>query len=226
MDFRRIALLLFLSPFVANAQTVEVKKENAQIEGENTPGFQVVLSAPENEVRNSLIKYLKTLGKVKTSGDYIFMAAPAVGGRKQANVLYATTKETGTTSAAWIGAPATDGAGATRERDIEKLTYDFGVIFHRGKIQAQIDESLQALEAVEKQQLRLTNQHRDLHNRIERNKREKTELEKSLITNKLELENLTKTLESTTKARDSIAVATEQIRKVVEMHRERQRKVE
>jgi hypothetical protein len=215
-----------LYPFLTNAQTIVVEKESARIEGQNISGYQVQLSAGENEVRNSLIKYLKGLGKIKTTGDYMTMAEPVVTGKRYTGTLYAATKEVGNSSAAWIGMRAESGEESSLDRDLEKLTYEFGVAFHREKIQIEIDESLQALQAVEKQQLRLANQNKDLNSRIERNKRQKVELEKSLVDNKLELEDLTKNLKANAKARDSVAVATEQIRKVVEMHQERQRKVE
>ena len=215
-----------LIPCFSTAQKVEVKKENARIDGRNISGYQVAFSAGETDVRNSLIKYLKGLGKVKTSGEYISMEEPVVAGKKYTNVLFATTREIANTAAAWIGINSENGEESSLDRDIEKLTYDFGVAFHREKIQIQIDESLQALQAVEKQELRLANQNKDLNNRIERNKRQKTELEKSLVDNKLEFEELTRNLKVNAKARDSVFIATEQIRKVVEMHQERQRKVE
>lgn len=225
MASRRLVFLFLLLPFYTNAQTIEVRKESSRIEGENVPGFQVVLSAGEHEVRNSLIKYLKALGKTKTAGDYIATEQPVVGGKKYSNSLYATTKSIGNASAAWIGVNSASGEESNLDRDLEQLTYDFGVTFHREQIQKQIDESLQALQAVERQQMRLSNQNKDLTSRIERNKREKIELEKSLVDNKLELEDLTKNLKANAKARDSVAIATEQIRKVVESHQERQRKV-
>jgi hypothetical protein len=50
-------------------------------------------------------------------------------------------------------------------------------------------------------------------------------LEKSLENNKTENQELLKRIEQNKKAQDSVAVAAEQIKKVVEMHKERQRKV-
>jgi hypothetical protein len=226
MAFRRFIFILMLFPFLTNAQTIVVKKESARIEGQNVPGYHVALSSGENEVRNSLIKYLRALGKIKTTGNYITMEEPVIAGKKYANVLYATTKEVGNTSAAWIGMRSESREESALDSDLGELTYDFGVAFHREKIQIEIDESLQALQAVEKQQLRLANQNKDLNSRIERNKRQKIELEKALVDNKLELEDLIKNLKANAKARDSVAIATEQIRKVVEMHQERKRKVE
>lgn len=218
-------LLLAYFPFAGHGQSIEVKKENGRVEGENTTGYQVGIQAPEHEVKTSLSKYLKALGRTKQSGDYIALAQPIIKGKKYSTTLYATTKQIGGVTAAWFGVPPENGEESGLQRDLEKLVNDFGVNFHREKIQLQIDESVRALEAVEKQQLRLVNQNKELNNRIEGNRREKIELEKSLVKNRIELEDLTKKLLVNSKARDSIAVASQQIKKVVEMHRERQKGV-
>src|SRR5690606_30426441 len=100
-----------------------------------------------------------------------------------------------------------------------------GVTFHRERIQAQIDESMRALQAVERQQSKLTAQQRDLLQRIEANKREKEQLQQALVNNSREWEALKQRVANNSKAQDSVATAAEQIRRVVEMHRERQRNV-
>lgn len=225
MVLKRFLLLLTLVPFALHAQTITVKQEDSRIEGRSATGYQVALDAAEDEVRNSLHKYLKAVGKTKMSGDYMTVAEPLIAGKKYSLTLYATTIAAGGNTIAWLGMGSENGEESRRSSDLEKLAYQFGVTFHREKIQAQIDESLRALQAVEKQQGRLSNQNKDLNNRIESNKREKIQLEKSLVDNKLELQDLTKKLEANSKAQDSVAIATDQIRKVVEMHRERQRSV-
>jgi hypothetical protein len=75
---------------------------------------------------------------------------------------------------------------------------------------------------VTKQQARLVNQNEDLRARIESNQRQKIQLEKSLENNKVELETLKKKLEANKKAQDSVAVASTQIQKVVEKHKQEQ----
>lgn len=226
MDLMKTLLFtLMLSSFVADAQKLEVKKEESRIEGQNTPGYQIAFTAPENEVRSSLSRYLKTLGKTRNSGDYITVAGPLIEGKKYTATLYATTKQAATTTSAWIGLYSEE-TETGADRNLEKITYNFGVTFQREQIQAQIDESLRALQTVEKQQGRLTNQDRDLRNKIENNKQEKVQLEKSLVENKLELEALTLKLEANGRAQDSVAVAAEQIKKVVEMHKARQKNVQ
>ena len=216
--------LLVIVPAASLAQTIDVKKEAAWIDGEKINGFQVELIASAEEVENSLSRFLKPIGKQKSSGDYLTIGEPTIIGRKSLNTLYATSKASGKTTLAWIGTSSA-GEETNQDRELQRLVYDFAVTFYREKIQLQIDESLRALQAVEKQQVRLINQHKDLNNKIDNNKKEKIDLEKALVQNKVDLEELTKKLASNGQAQDSVAVAADQIKKVVEMHRERQRKV-
>jgi len=222
----RVSIIIFFLflPSLLSAQSVHPVRESMQIDGSRAEGFGIVLNAGADVVKSSLSKYLKTLGKARTSGDYITVAEPLIAGRKYAEVLYGTTSPSGTSSTAWIGVVSGDD-GSIRDTDLEKLAYDFGVTFQREQIQLQIDESERALQAVEKQQARLVNQNRDLNGKIESNKREKVQLEKALVENALELEDLNNRLVLNAKAQDSVALATEQIRKVVEMHKDLQRKV-
>jgi hypothetical protein len=224
--YKTFYILLALMPIVTYAQKVEVKKDNSRINGENVPGFQVALASTQEEVQNSLSRYLKTIGKTKQSDDVITISEPLIEGKKYTTSLYSTTKQIGNNTAAWIGVNSEIGEESSLNRDLEKLVYDFGVAFYREKIQIQIDESLRALQTVEKQQARLINQNKDLNTKVENNKREKIQLEKSLVNNKAESEDLTKKLQANIKAQDSVTIATEQIRKVVEMHKQRQQKVQ
>lgn len=225
MTVLRIFFVIAFLPFAALSQTITTKKESSRIEGQNIAGYQIDLNAPEPEVKASLSKFLKTLGKTRTSGDYFTIVNPMVDGKSSNVTFYATTKQLSNTTAAWIGAPGENGEESSLDNDVKKLVRDFGIAFHREQIQSQIDESVRALQAVEKQQLRLVNQNKDLKNKVEGNKREKIALEKSLVDNKLELEDLTRKLAANAKAQDSVAIAGDQIKKVVELHKERQRNV-
>ena len=224
MVVKMFFFLLVIIPLASRGQTIDVKKETAWIDGEKIHGFQVDLTASVEEVENSLSRFLKSIGKPKTSGDYLTIAEPTIAGRKSGNILYATSKASGKTTAGWIGTSSA-GEETNQDQDLQRLVYEFALTFYRERIQLQIDESLRALQAVEKQQARLINQHKDLNSKIDNNKKEKIALEKALVQNKADLQDLIKKLASNGEAQDSIAVAAEQIRKVVEMHRERQRKV-
>ena len=229
MFTRKSALFfnLFLFALIAQAQTIKVKKETARIKGEYADGFEVELQATSEEAEDALNKLMKTFGKTKQGDDYLVVAEPVIQGTNYISPVYSRSKQLGNIVSAWVGIRTKewDSNVESINKDLERVMYDFGVNFHKEKIQKQIDESTRALQTVERQQQRLTNQNRDLNSRIEDNKREKIQLEKSIENNKVELETLTKKLEKNKKDQDSVALSGEQIKKVIEMHRDRQRKV-
>ena len=223
-------ILLILPFFIAaftQAQTVKVKKENARVKGENKEGFEVTLDGSANDVNNSFVKFLKTMGKVKQAADLLTLNEPTINGKAYTLPVFAVTKDNGKNASAWIGINEAEWTTDAEKinKELEKIIYDFGVKFYRDKIQVQIDESTRATQAVEKQQQRLVNENKNLNARLEDNKREKIQLEKSLENNKVEHETLLKKIEYNKKAQDSVAIAGEQIKKVTEMHRERQKNV-
>lgn len=221
-------LVSFFSLASSFAQTVVVKKEQTRIKNDYADGFEVELQGTSEEIETALTKLMKSFGKTKTSDNFIVVGEPIIQERKYTAPVYGVNKQLGNILSVWIGFKSDDFSKDDVEimnRDIEKLLHDFGVNFYREKIQKQIDESTRAAEAVAKQQQRLQNQNRTLNTRLDDNKREKTQLENGLIKNKAEFETLTKNLAKNLKDQDSVAIAGEQIKKVIEMQREKQKKV-
>jgi len=222
-----IVLLPFFIAAYSEAQTVKVKKEKSTMKGEAMEGYAVELQGTLSEVSASFMKFLKTIGKVK-QGDFLLVNEPNVNGLPLSQPLYGMSTQNGKTATAWLGYNPSSWKKEELDKinkELEHLMKDFGVKFYRDQIQAQIDESLRATQAVEKQQQRLLNENKSLSAKLEDNKREKVQLQKSIEDNKVENGTLIKKLEMNKKAQDSVAVAAEQIKKVVEMHKERQRKV-
>jgi hypothetical protein len=211
---------------LVNAQTIVVKPETIKIKGEAVEGFEVQLDGTFQEAEDQLQKYLKPVGKIKKAEDASIISLPTINGKNYTSPIYLLARDKGK-GTAWIGVKPADFPANLEsvKADIQKLVYEFGVTFHRDKIQVQIDESLRALQAVERQQQRLLNQHKDFSMRLGDNKNEKIQLEKSLENNKLQLDALTIKLEQNKKDQDSVAMAGEQIKKVIEMQKEKQRKV-
>jgi hypothetical protein len=223
--FTSICILL---TFSAVAQTVKVKKEQTRIKNDYADGFEVELPGTYEEIDEALEKLIKSLGKSKETEGYYAVAEPSIVGRTYTSPVYGSTKQVGNMISAWIGVKKSewkDNDAENVSKALESMVYEFGVTFHRDKIQKQIDETLRAAQAVERQTQRLTNQNKSLTSKIENNKQEKIDLEKSLVNNKIELETLTRQLEKNKKDQDSVAVAGQQIQKVLDMHRDRQRKV-
>jgi hypothetical protein len=224
-------LLLLLSTCLVFGQKVTVGKKSDKIKGESTDGYGTALEGKKENVTSAWSRFLKDMGKVKSGGDYQYIEGPALGGTVYTTgVVYATVTGNGTEEKVdvWLGIKPTEWTVndiSLVEKQLEKLVYQFGIKFYRDKIQAQIDEGQQALDAVVRQQQRLTNQNKDLGIKLGNNGQEKIQLEKSLESNKLENLVLIQKITNNKKSQDSVSMAGEQIKKVIEMHKERQRKV-
>lgn len=208
-------------------QSVKVEKGTSRIKGDQAEGYSVDLEGTPDEVTAALNKYLKSFAKLKMGVSPMTTAEVVINGVSYKNPLYATVKDKGQGAVAWIGLRESEWADNAEKvkKELERITYDFGVKYYRDKIQVQIDESARALQAVERQQQRLVNESKNLNLKLENNAKEKIQLEKSLEANKLENLTLLTKIDQNKQSQDSVAVAAEQIRKVVEMHKERQNKV-
>jgi hypothetical protein len=226
---KRFLLILFIAMnFPMLAQSVKVSKETSRIKGESVEGYAVELEGTPEEVTAAYTKYIRSFAKLKMGANLITTSEVVIKGTSYKSPIYASVTEKGTRSVAWIGLKESEWSNDAEKvsKEFERMLHDFGVKYYRDKIQAQIDESVRALQAVEKQQQRLVTENKNLNTRLENNEKEKIQLEKSLDVNKLEKLNLLTKIEQNKKSQDSVAVASEQIKKVVEMHKERQKKVE
>jgi hypothetical protein len=215
--------------FSAQAQSVHVSKEASRVKGDNVDGYAVELEGTADDVNQAFNKYMKTFAKLKFGASPMTTSEAVINGTSYKSPIYATVREKGQGAVAWMGLKESDWSNEDDAqavmKAIDKMMYDFGVKYYRDKIQVQIDESTRALQTVEKQQQRLTTENKNLGLKLENNQKEKLQLEKSLETNKLENQNLLLKIEQNKKSQDSVAVAAEQIKKVVEMHQERQKKI-
>lgn len=224
-----LSLFCFCLSLMLQAQTVTVTEKNEKVKGESAKGFATQLEGKKDDVNTAWGKFLKEVGKTKNPGGMITIAEPAIGGTVYSKgILYASVEGNDEKATAWIG--LVEGEWVVNDigivyKELEKLVYRFGVKYYRDVIQADIDEAQRALDAVERQKQRLTNQNKDLNIKLGNNAQEKIQLEKSLESNKLENLVLIQKIENNRKSQDSVAMAGEQIKKVVELHRERQRKV-
>jgi len=220
---------LMVIPVVSYAQKVTVSKDTERVKGSNMDGYATELTGTIEEVSASYTKYLKTFGKIKSSGTQLQLSEAEISFTKYTVPLYATTHGKGEKIMVWLGLNSSEWPAPEQAeqalKDLEKVVYDFGVKFYRDKVQADIDESVRAQQAAEKQTVRLQNENKNLNSRLDFNSKEKFRLEKGLAENKLEYETLVSSIAKNKKDQDSVLVATDQIKKMVEVHKERQRKV-
>lgn len=214
---------------MAVAQKVSVTSKSEKVRGEEAPGAGTEIAASAETVGAAWARYLKDVGKGKSQGDYTAINAPVLGTTVyDKGVVYARVQGDAQASRVWLGLIESEWAVndiSLVQKEIEQLVYRFGVKFYRDQIQLQIDEAQQAVEAVERSQQRLVNQSKDFTNKLTNNEAEKVRLEKQLENNKLEHAALLTRIENNRKAQDSVAAAMIPIKKVLELHQDRQRKV-
>jgi hypothetical protein len=223
-----VLLAMCITTF-AFSQKVTVSKKSEKIKGESAEGYGAGLEGSKESVAAAWSRFLKELGKVRSGSDYQYVEGPAMGGTVyQTGIVYATVDGNEDNGSVWMGIKADEWTVndiKIVEAQLEKLVYQFGIKFYRDKIQAQIDEAIRASEAVTRQQQRLVNQNKDLNLRLTHNGQEKIQLEKNLEANKLEKLVVDQKIINNKKSQDSVRLAGEQIQKVIELHKERQRKV-
>lgn len=224
-----IIAFCFLTSASLQAQKVTVTSQTEKIKDESVEGYATELEGKKNEVNEAWIKYLKDIGKVRQSVDPVTVNEPTFNGLIfYKGIIYSMVKGNGEKTSVWWGIKPSEWEKSNVNRinnELEKGAYRFGVKYYRDKIQVQIDEAQQALDAVDKQKLRFSNQQKDMAIQLSNNEQEKIQLDKSLETNKLENELLKTKLVNNKKAQDSLAEATIQIKKIKLLHQERQRKV-
>lgn len=220
--------LLFFAPILF-AQKVTVTRQQEKVKSASADVFAAALEGAKEEVNTALIKFLKDVGKTKNGSDLITISDPIFNGTAfSKKSFYASTKGDDKKTTVWLGFIKSEWEVSDTtlvRRELNQLTYQFGIKFYKDKVQAQVDETQQALDAVERQQTRIDNQGKDLTNKLSNNQQQKIQLEKQLDANKLENAVLLQKIQNNKKAQDSIANATLQIKKVMEIHKSKFREI-
>lgn len=222
-------VIAFLIASNAFAQKVTVGKRTERIRNESADGYSSDLDAKSEDVRTSLNKFLKETGKSKNNGDMIVINEPVINGVVYTKgILYASVTGSDVKTRVWLGILTSEWNSNDVEtvlKDIEQMTYRFGIKYYRDKIQLQIDEGQQAADAVTKQTQKTTSEGESLQRKLKANDDEKIRLEKALEANKLEDLVLKQKIVNNKKSLDSLAAAGVKIKTVIDGHKERQNKV-
>lgn len=227
---KKLALLLMVFvPAWGFAQKVTVSKKSEKIKSESAEGYKCEVEGKKEDVADAWNKFLKDIGKVRSGSSYSYVENPTLGSSTyNTGIVYGQCEGNEEKATVWAGIKASEWTVndlSIVEKQIENLVYQFGVKYYRDKIQAQIDEGQRALDAVVRQQQRLLGQQMELNIKLRNNEQEKIQLDKLIESNKLEHLVTIQRIENNKKSQDSVSMAGEQIKKVIEMHKERQRKV-
>ncbi|HCW07496.1 MAG TPA: hypothetical protein DGG95_09055 [Cytophagales bacterium] len=223
-------LALFFIGVNVSAQTISAKKQSEKVKGDKLDGYAAEFEGKFAEVNSQWNKFIKDIGRIKLfSSDPVVITEPVFNGTVYPKgIVYAHIFENGNTCRVWLGIQPSE----WEEKDVtianqqlEKLINQFGVQYQRFKVQGQINETLEATAAVERQKQKLINMAKDLALQLNNNEQEKIHLEKSLQNNKLENEALKIKIEKNKKAQDSLVNVGEQIKKMTTTHQEKLRKI-
>lgn len=224
-----LIILCLLFSIAALGQKVTTEKQGQKINGEECEGYATTLEGMKEQVATSWSKFLKEFGKPRQGTSFTTISEPALGGTVYSKgIIYADIKDKGENTEVWLGIKADEWVVNDIDivkKELEKEVYRFGIKYYKDKIQAQIDEAQRAFDATTRQGQRLVNQNKDLTIQLGNNEQEKVKLEERLNANALEHAVLLQKLENNKLATDSVAKAGDQIKKVIELHKERQRKV-
>lgn len=228
---RRIFFLVALLCVLSNAfaQKVAVGKRTEKVRGENADGYSTDLDARSEDVRVSLAKFMKDAGKSKNTGEMIVVNEPVINGTPYAKgILYASVTGSDVKARVWFGIIGSEWNSSDVEpvlKELEQMTYRFGIKYYKDKIQLQIDEGQQAADAVTRQTQKTKNDGESLQKKLKANDDEKIRLEKALEANKLEDLVIKQKIVNNKKSLDSLAAAGAKIKTVIDSHKEKQGKV-
>lgn len=216
-------LLICCYAYIANAQeiVIDTYEKNGQ------KGYQVLLEHQQDKVDDFLSSYFKSYGKVRSRGGIYTISNLSRADFPYPDVtLFSETKRKSnkTNAIVWI-------ADSLFQQDhyaqkLNDLWYSFAVDFYRDLVQQEIDESTQALKYAEKQFHRLEKDSLNLQSDIEKNRKEKLKLEEALKMNEVNHTVLLKSIENNANTKDSVTVAIQKIKRLIELQERKKNAIE
>ncbi len=219
----------FFVSYAALAQVVDVKPQSHKVKGGNAEGYASIVDGKAEDIESAWSRFVKGLGKTKAFSDLSIISDPILNGNEYKGMTIFTdfvTKNNATR--VWLGWKPAEWLESEREsvdKELSKQVFQFTLKFYQDVALGQIEESEQAVRAVERAQQRAVKEGSDLQIRIEENSRERVQLERSLETNKFNHTILLQKLENNRKSLDSLQIALDQVKKAVDLQRQKLREI-
>jgi hypothetical protein len=226
---KTLCILLLFCGTAAHAQVVDVKPQSHKVKGGNAEGYSSVVEGKAETIESAWSKFVKGMGKTKVFSDLSTITDPILNGNEYKGMTLFTDFVTrNNVTRVWLGWKPADWLENQREavdKELSKQVYQFTLKFYQDQVLAQIDESEQAVRAVERAQQKTVNEGSDLQMRLDENSRERVQLERALETNKFNNTILLQKLENNKKSLDSLSVALDKVKKAVELQRQKLREI-
>lgn len=193
----------------------------------DTKGYSVTLISEKDRVNNFISQYFKETGKVRLRDEiYTISALSRADFPFPEITIFSKTKTVNGETKAIVWLPDSLNADEKYSIKLKELWHTFGLDFYRILAQEEIDKTSRALRYAEKQFQRLEKGSLKLKNNLVKNKEEKIKLEEALKTNALNHDILLQKIANNKEAKDSVLMAIEKIRKLVEVQEEKKRAIQ
>lgn len=211
----------------AQAQAVEVTPANGTIKEKSYKGFVVCIELDAKSVESGWQRYIKSLGKFETVEKYTVEGRNLVLANVSSDAVDFFSKVTVSPRCVQVFMAAVrSGSGLelaeNQKENIRKMLYDFAIEQYRNDLIQQIAEAERVVNLAVKAHDKRVNEGNNLKSRLNRNRKEKSKLEKELEENAA---NLIKLKADSTQNVTEQESALEEIKKVRQIAEEKKQKL-
>lgn len=211
-----LCLLILLPALHASLAQTEIKPKTNKIKTKKVEGFELILTEDIDLVADSWTNYLKSLGKYKNW--LLHQSISELSIDFSGEVLYALSDKNSDHIALWLGAQ--DIAEPT-EDDYGSLFLNFEIQLRKDRVQNEIDETQRAVDFVQKRQNKVTREIETLESKKSYNEKELLRLQRLIEENKVEYAVIKTQIENKIAEQDSLVIAVEKAKGVLEVKKEK-----
>lgn len=231
-DMKRISIILtfFSSLSFAFSQEITVKPENKTISGTEYVGFISSVEGSFDNHKDLWIKEMKNKGKVKKSNSY-YKIEDFVFPQITEKLLTGCTQvalQRDSTVSIWLGIDVStleQDEASKVEEEVKGIVYNYILDYRKSAVLKDIEDAERAAAFTSRKHQKLISELETLQLKLLDAQNEKTRLEESIKSIEFEINVLQQKIENNKTDQETTYKQLEQIRKVLEMHKERLKKL-
>ncbi|HEX8546600.1 MAG TPA: hypothetical protein VF691_06530 [Cytophagaceae bacterium] len=225
-----VAIFLMVN-FLSSAQKIKILESSEQIGDVSKSGLYVLIDLDAKHIEKAWERHLKTFGRVENSKGFFSIPAANIRSVSSSNCnVFSNVQSTSRGVKVWwaldLGNSYVTSVSNNRAyKAAEKILYDFAMTVYKTDINEQIEAAEQAFGTSVKNREKQQKHGEHLKKAVEKNKEEKIKLEKALQANKDNLIQLEKDIEKNKEDQKSATSDEENMKKAVELVKEKLKEV-
>jgi len=230
MKFTTYIITFFLNFSFVFAQEITVKEESKAIEKVTYAGYETTVNGSVEKHRDAWTKLLKNKGKVRKKNSLYFLedfVFPQITDKLLTGVTQINQSRDSVVTI-WLGIDSSvleEEESGKLMNEISGMLYTYVLDYKKSLVLNDIQNAERAAAFTSRQHQRLLQNLENLTLRLLDAENEKRRLEESVKTMELEIEVLKQRIENNKADQEKTYEELEQIRKVLEMHKERLKKL-